>query len=63
MAGFWGAVAFADLELPEPLSWGVVKGLWMRNLRWWMRQEEILTGEGVLSVGFCCMCFFFLFRF
>ena len=34
MVAFWGAVAYADLELPEPLSWGVVKGIWMRNLRW-----------------------------
>lgn len=52
MAGFWGAVAFADLELPAPLTWGVVKGLLLRNLRWWTQQKEILTNDGVLSIGY-----------
>jgi hypothetical protein len=52
MAGFWGAVAFADLELPEPLTWGVVKGVLLRNLRYWTKQKEILTPEGTLSIGY-----------
>ena len=52
MAGFWGAVAFADLELPAPLTWGVVKGLLLRNLRWWTKQEEILTPQGTLTIGY-----------
>jgi len=53
MAGFWGAVAFADLELPAPLTWGVVKGLLLRNLRYWTKQKEILTSDGTLSIGYC----------
>jgi hypothetical protein len=39
MVAFWGAVVFADVELPAPLSWGVVKGIWLRNLRWWTTQK------------------------
>ncbi|RYN52980.1 Negative regulator of the PHO system [Alternaria tenuissima] len=52
MVAFWGAVAYADLELPEPLSWGVVKGIWMRNLRWWTTQHDIFQSNGMLTVGY-----------
>lgn len=52
MAGFWSAIAFADVELPAPFTWGVVKGLLLRNLRWWSRQADILTPQGTLSIGF-----------
>jgi hypothetical protein len=35
MVAFWGAVAFANVELPDPLTWGVVKGIWLYgSLRW-----------------------------
>jgi hypothetical protein len=53
MAGFWSAIAFADVELPAPLTWGVVKGLLLRNCRWWANQKEILTPQGTLSIGYC----------
>ncbi|ETN42005.1 uncharacterized protein HMPREF1541_03944 [Cyphellophora europaea CBS 101466] len=53
MAGFWSAVAFADLELPDPLNWGVVKGILLRNLRWWTRQLNILSPQGTLTIGYC----------
>ncbi len=46
---FWSACAFAGLE---PFSPGVIKGLVMRHLRWWMRQP-IFDRDGVLSVGYC----------
>jgi hypothetical protein len=52
MAGFWSAVAYADLELPAPLTWGVVKGLLLRNLRWWTTQKDVLTRQGTLSIGY-----------
>lgn len=52
MAGFWGAVAFADLELPAPLSWGVVKGLLLRNIRWWTHQSDIFQPNGILNIGY-----------
>ncbi|KAF2823513.1 hypothetical protein CC86DRAFT_299285 [Ophiobolus disseminans] len=52
MVAFWGAVAFADVEIPAPLSWGVVKGIWLRNLRWWTTQHDIFQSNGMLTVGF-----------
>jgi hypothetical protein len=52
MAGFWSAIAFADLELEAPLSWGAVKGLLLRNLRYWSSQQDILNGAGVLTIGY-----------
>ncbi|KIY46646.1 hypothetical protein FISHEDRAFT_46929 [Fistulina hepatica ATCC 64428] len=53
MSSFWGAVAFADLELPEPLSWGAVKGLQLRNLRYWAHQPGAFNADGTLTIGFC----------
>jgi hypothetical protein len=52
MVAFWGAVAFADVELPAPLTWGVIKGVWMRNLRWWTTQKDIFQPNGMLSIGY-----------
>lgn len=53
MSSFWGAVAFADLELPAPLTWGVVKGLQLRNVRWWARQPGAYNSDGTLTIGYC----------
>ncbi|KAK7692606.1 hypothetical protein QCA50_004238 [Cerrena zonata] len=52
MSSFWGAVAFADLELPAPLTWGVVKGLQLRNIRWWARQAGAYSTDGTLTIGY-----------
>lgn len=52
MVAFWGSLAFADVELPAPLSWGVVKGIWLRNLRWWTTQTDIFQSNGMLTVGY-----------
>ncbi|KAG0648248.1 hypothetical protein D0Z07_5385 [Hyphodiscus hymeniophilus] len=52
MASFWGALAYADVELPSPLTWGVVKGLLLRNLRWWQTQEQIWSPSGTLTLGY-----------
>lgn len=52
MSAFWGSLAFADVELPEPLSWGVVKGIWLRNLRWWTTQPDIFQSNGMLTLGY-----------
>lgn len=49
MGAFWGALAVAD---EQPLPWGVIKGLWLRHLRWWSRQP-IADRDGVLSIGYC----------
>ncbi|EMA38009.1 DUF2264 domain-containing protein [Halococcus hamelinensis] len=47
-ASFWGGLAFAGLD---PLPWGVIRGLWARNVRWWLDQP-IFTDGGLLSVGY-----------
>lgn len=53
MAGFWGAVAFADVDLPPPLTWGVVKGLLLRHFRWWATKEDMFNDDGTLNLGYC----------
>ncbi|MEJ2029224.1 MAG: DUF2264 domain-containing protein [Maritimibacter sp.] len=47
-AGFWGALAYADVEA---LPWGEIKGYYLRNLRWWAKQP-IFDRDGVLSIGY-----------
>lgn len=47
-AAFWSAAAFAGLEVYSP---GVVKGIVLRHLRWWMQQQPF-DRDGVLSVGY-----------
>lgn len=44
----WGALAFADVEA---LPWGVLKGLFLRHLRWWA-QQPIFNNDGTLSIGY-----------
>lgn len=51
-SSFWGALAFADVELPAPLTWGVVKGLQLRNIRYWARQSGAYNPDGTLTIGF-----------
>ncbi|MWC27884.1 DUF2264 domain-containing protein [Paenibacillus sp. MMS18-CY102] len=47
-SAFWGALAFAGVEAFE---WGVIKGLALRNLDWWLKQP-IYTKEGLLTIGY-----------
>ncbi|KAG8626024.1 hypothetical protein KVT40_006425 [Elsinoe batatas] len=51
-AAFWGALAFADVEPPAPLTWGMVKGFLLRNLRWWSRHPHIFQPNGMLNIGY-----------
>lgn len=47
-SAFWSAYAYAEAEgFPA----GAVKGLVLRNLRWWFSQP-ILDGEGLLTIGY-----------
>jgi hypothetical protein len=46
--GFWGGLAFADLEA---LPWPQVKGYYMRHIRWWSKLP-ICERDGVLSIGY-----------
>ena len=48
-AAFFGAMAFADE--PGPEGWGVLRGAWARQMRWWARQP-IRNGDGTLSIGY-----------
>ncbi|WP_438445389.1 DUF2264 domain-containing protein [Gorillibacterium sp. sgz5001074] len=48
MSALWGALAYADVEV---FSWGVMKGLLLRNLRWWF-QKNIFTSDGLLTIGY-----------
>ena len=52
MSSFWGACAFADVDLPAPLTWGVVKGLQLRNIRWWTKQAGAYNIDGTLTIGY-----------
>ncbi|TFY73307.1 hypothetical protein EWM64_g10705, partial [Hericium alpestre] len=52
MSSFWGVLAFADVEPPAPLTWGAIKGLQLRNLRFWARQAGAYAGDGTLTLGF-----------
>ncbi|KAJ2964581.1 hypothetical protein NQZ79_g573 [Umbelopsis isabellina] len=49
VAGFWGALALAN---EEALPWGVIKGLYLRNLRWWSTQPISRNKDGLLTIGY-----------
>ncbi|EAA26754.2 hypothetical protein GE21DRAFT_8075 [Neurospora crassa] len=52
MVSFWGALAYADVELPAPLTWGMVKGIVLRHLRWWQTQDNMFSPAGTLTIGY-----------
>ena len=52
MVSFWGALAYADVDLPAPLTWGMVKGIVMRHLRWWQTQHDMWSSSGTLTIGY-----------
>lgn len=47
-SAFWGVLAYAEVDV---LPYGVIKGLVLRNLRWWF-QQPIFDAEGVLTIGY-----------
>lgn len=47
-ASFWGALVFANVEA---LPWGVIKGLYARNMAQWFRQD-IFSTDGLLTIGY-----------
>ena len=47
---FWAAMAFAGVDSPE-VSWGEMKGLLLRNLRFWLSMP-IFDRGGALTVGY-----------
>ncbi|KZS97129.1 hypothetical protein SISNIDRAFT_547182 [Sistotremastrum niveocremeum HHB9708] len=51
-SSFWGALAFADVDLPAPLTWGIVKGLQLRNVRYWAKQASAYSPDGLATIGY-----------
>ncbi|WP_121660780.1 DUF2264 domain-containing protein [Metabacillus litoralis] len=47
-SSFWSAAVYAGIE---PFSLGVMKGILLRNLRWWF-QQPIFNDSGVLTIGY-----------
>jgi len=45
---FWSALAYANVEA---LPWGVIKGIVMKNLRYWF-SENIFSADGLLNIGY-----------
>ena len=52
MVSFWGAIAYAGIELPAPLTWGMVKGIVLRHFRWWQTQHDMWSPSGTLTIGY-----------
>ncbi|TBU29515.1 hypothetical protein BD311DRAFT_720228 [Dichomitus squalens] len=52
MSSFWGALAFADVDPPAPLTWGAIRGLQLRNLRYWARQPGAYNSDGTFTIGY-----------
>jgi hypothetical protein len=52
MGAFWVAVTMAEIDLPAPLTPGVVKGLLLRHLRYWAKKPDIFYPDGTLNIGF-----------
>ena len=47
VVSFFSACAFAGLEV---VPWGVMKGIILRNLRWWF-SKPIFDRDGILTIG------------
>jgi len=45
---FWGALAYAPVEA---FPWPVIKGVYLRHLRWWLKQP-IFSETGLLTIGY-----------
>ncbi|KAG5665444.1 hypothetical protein KAF25_009569 [Fusarium avenaceum] len=48
---FWAAIALAVVYTPA-VSLGTAKGLLLRHLRWWSKQQEIFNSDGTMNIGF-----------
>ncbi|MDS0525782.1 DUF2264 domain-containing protein [Clostridium sp. SHJSY1] len=45
---FWSALAYANVEA---LPWGTIKGIVMKNLRYWFNRD-IFSPDGLLNIGY-----------
>ncbi|WPG98153.1 Hypothetical protein R9X50_00093900 [Acrodontium crateriforme] len=49
VAAFWAGLGLVD---EEALPWGVMKGIYLRNLRWWSTQPISRKGDPLLTLGY-----------
>lgn len=49
IAGFWAGLAVAHNQRND---WGVIKGYYLRHLRWWS-QQSFVGRDGILDIGYC----------
>ncbi|OCF41601.1 hypothetical protein I317_04613 [Kwoniella heveanensis CBS 569] len=49
-------MVLADIEPPAPLTWGHLKGLILRHLRYWNDAEGIFRSDSTLNVGYRFDC-------
>ncbi|WRT64296.1 uncharacterized protein IL334_001227 [Kwoniella shivajii] len=49
-------MALADIEPAAPLTWGHVKGLVLRHLRYWNDANDIFRSDSTLNVGYRFDC-------
>ncbi|WVW81841.1 hypothetical protein I302_103839 [Kwoniella bestiolae CBS 10118] len=51
VSSFFAAVAYDELELPAPFTWGVIRGMILRNIRWFTQKPQVFNRDGSLSIG------------
>ncbi|KAK6905252.1 hypothetical protein I204_08094 [Kwoniella mangroviensis CBS 8886] len=51
ISSFFAAVAYDGLELPQPYTWGVIKGIILRNIRWFTQKPQVFNRDGSLTIG------------
>ncbi len=49
-SSFFAAMGVAEVTA-EGIDWGVMKGFFLRNMRFWLN-KPIFTGDGLLSIGY-----------
>jgi hypothetical protein len=48
----FSAFALADVPPPAPLTWGHIKGVVLRHLRYWSGLPHIFSSDGTLNIGY-----------
>lgn len=41
-----------DVQLPAPFTWGIIKGLILRTVRYFTQKPEVFDRDGVLTIGY-----------
>lgn len=53
VVGFWGVYASVlDPNETPAIPWGVLKGIYLNNFKWWAKQPVFTLGSKVLSLGY-----------